>query len=164
MHLSSILLVLSLTASVQFISAAPLVTETRFVLAKRQCPPGTAPGPPPPPPPAYSAAECYKATQNVACYQAPAQTTPSGPPKSDKVKLPDLSCYVLPAATLPGYPAFPVIPPPVLPPVPAAPIPAAPVLPALPGLPEASLPDLSSMVIPSLPKLPGLPSLPGLGR
>ncbi|KAG2205152.1 hypothetical protein INT47_002246 [Mucor saturninus] len=182
MHLSSFLLALTLTACLQLVFAAPLVTETRYVLAKRQCPPGTAPAPPPPPPPpaapVYTAAECYQATHDVACYQAPPPPPPApapasnGPPKADSLKLPDLTCYPLPAAALPGYPVLPAVPPPVLPAVPAAPIPAAPVIPSptlptmptLPGVPEASLPDLSSVALPVLPELPGLPALPGLGR
>lgn len=153
MHISSIVLVLSCITGLQLVSAAPLVTETKFVLAKRACPPGTAPGPPPPPPPTISPAECYRATQNIACYQAPppAASAPTPKPKSGGIGLPDLSCYVLPAAPVPGLPAPPILPGPTLP--------AAPVLPTLPG---PTLPDLSTFVIPSLPGLPELPVLPGL--
>ncbi|GAA5801460.1 hypothetical protein HPULCUR_006906 [Helicostylum pulchrum] len=167
MHISSVVLVLSCIASLQLVSAAPLVTETKFVLAKRACPPGTAPGPPPPPPTAISPAECYRATQNIACYQPPppAPPAPKSKPKAGSIGLPDLSCYVLPAAPVPGLPAPPILPGPTLPAFPAPPIlpgPTLPTAPGIPALPGATLPDLSTFVLPGLPGLPELPVLPGL--
>jgi hypothetical protein len=72
---------------------------------KRQCPPGTQPGPPPAPAPCVQGATDYYycCQRQAAAAQAAAQA--ASKPKPFKLDIPDFTCYTLPAATLPGYPA-----------------------------------------------------------